>query len=157
MKEKSMKELMQLVVFTLDEQRYGLRLSVVERVTRAVEVVSLPSAPDIVLGIIKFASQVVPVLNIRKRFRLPEKELTPDDQFIIARTSKRPVALLVDSATALVEVSAGDIVRAPLILPRIDYVDGVAKLEDGMILIHDLDTFLSLDEERAIREALGPD
>jgi len=153
-REEIMKESVQLVAFMLDEQRYGLRLSVVERVVRAVEVISLPSAPDIVMGVINLAGQVVPVVNVRRRFRLPEKELGLDDQLIIAKTVGRTVALLVDSASSLVKVSAGDVIHASKILPRIDYIDGVAKLEDGMILIHDLDKFLSLEEERVLDEAM---
>jgi purine-binding chemotaxis protein CheW len=156
-KEEIMKESVQLVPFMLDEQRYGLRLSVIQRVVRAVEVVSLPSVPDIVMGVINLAGQVVPVVNVRRRFRLPEKELSLDDQLIIAKTARRTVALLVDSARSLVEVSAGDVTHASKILPRIDYIDGVAKLKDGMILIHDLDKFLSLDEERALDAAMIQD
>lgn len=152
-----MEESARLVVFVLDGRRYGLRLSVVEKVVRAVEVLSLPSAPDIVLGVINLAGQVVPVMNIRKRFRLPEKELGLDDQFIIARTSRRTVALCVDSTSAIEEVLAGDIVHASKILPRMDYMDGVAKLESGMILIHDLAKFLSWEEERALDRAMTPD
>ncbi len=149
-----MKESVQLVAFMLDEQRYGLRLSVVERVVRAVEVISLPSAPDIVMGVINLAGLVVPVMNVRRRFRLPEKELSLDDRLIIAKTARRTVALLVDSASSLVEVSASDVIHASDILPRIDYIEGVATLEDGMILIHDLDKFLSLEEERALDAAM---
>ena len=156
-REEIMKESVQLVAFMLDEQRYGLRLSVVERVVRAVEVISLPSAPDIVMGVINLAGQVVPVVNVRRRFRLPEKELGLDDQLIIAKTVGRTVALLVDSASSLVKVSAGDVIHASKILPRIDYIDGVATLEDGMLLIHDLDKFLSLEEERALDAAMTQD
>ena len=145
---------MQLVVFTLGEQRYGLRLAVVERIVRAVEITALPSAPDIVLGVINVAGRVVPVVNIRKRFGLPDKEMGLDDRLIIARLARRTVALLVDCESAVVEVPQGDIVHASKILPHIDYIDGVAKLGDGMILIHDLDGFLSLEEKRTLDEAM---
>jgi purine-binding chemotaxis protein CheW len=149
-----MKESVQLVVFTLDEQRYGLRLSAVERVVRAVEVTPLPSAPEIVLGVINLAGRVVPVMNVRQRFGLPEKESDLSDQFIIARTAMRTVALLVDSVSALVEASAEDVVHAAKILPQMDFVDGVAKREDGMILIHDIDKVLSLEEARMLDEVM---
>jgi purine-binding chemotaxis protein CheW len=150
-----MKESVQLVGFTLDEQRYGLRLSAVERVVRAVEVTPLPAAPEVVLGVINLAGRVVPVMSTRQRFGLPEKEPDLSDQFIIARAAMRTVALLVDSVSALVEVSAEDVVQAAGILPHMDYVDGVAKLEDGMILIHDIDKFLSLEEARMLDGVMG--
>jgi purine-binding chemotaxis protein CheW len=149
-----MKETVQLVGFTLGEQRYGLRLSAVERVVRAVEVTPLPAAPEVVLGVINLAGRVVPVMSARQRFGLPEKEIDLSDQFIIARAAIRTVALLVDSVSALVEVSAEDVVQAARILPHMDHVEGVAKLEDGMILIHDIDKFLSLEEARMLDEVM---
>lgn len=62
-----------LVVFRLDERRYALPLSVVERVIRAVEVTPLPKAPPIVLGAIDVQGRVVPVLNVRRRFLMPDR------------------------------------------------------------------------------------
>ena len=140
----------QLVVFSLDAQRYALRLSAVERVVRAVAVTPLPAAPEIVQGMINIEGQIVPVFNIRRRFRLPEKEMSLNDHLIIARTVRRKVALLADSVSGLVEVPSAMVVDASKILPQIEYVEGVAKLEDGMALIHDLDGFLSLEEDRAL-------
>jgi len=109
----------------------------------------------VVLGVINLAGRVVPVMSTRQRFGLPEKEPDLSDQFIIARAAMRTVALLVDSVSALVEVSAEDVVQAAGILPHMDYVDGVAKLEDGMILIHDIDKFLSLEEARMLDGVMG--
>ncbi len=59
------------IVFTLDEQRYALHLSAVERVICVVEITPLPKAPEIVLGIINVGGQIIPVIDMRKRFRLP--------------------------------------------------------------------------------------
>ena len=145
----------QLVVFSLDGQRYALRLSTVERVVRSVEVTPLPAAPEIVLGLINVEGQVIPAVNIRKRFRLPETELSLSDHIIIARGLRRKVALLADSVAGLIEIPSAAVIDASKILSRIEYVEGVVKLEDGMALIHDLDKFLSLEEDRAIDEAMG--
>src|SRR3712207_6774571 len=91
------------VVFTLDEHGYALPLSFVERIVRAVEVTPLPKAPEIVLGVINVQGRVIPVVNIRKRFRLPEREIELSDQFIIARTAKRTIALVVDAVGGVAE------------------------------------------------------
>jgi len=82
-----MEGFIRLVVFTLDEQRYALRLSAVERIVRVVEVPPLPKAPEIVLGIVNVQGRVLPVVNIRRRFRLPEREAGLRDQLILALTS----------------------------------------------------------------------
>ena len=143
-----------LIVFCLDGQRYALSLATVEKVVRAVEVTCLPKAPDIVLGIINVQGRVIPLINIRRRFRLPEREMTLTDQIVIAHTARRPVALVVDAVTGVLECPERKAVAARDILPDVEYVEGVVKLEDGLILIHNLDRFLSLDEEASLDRAL---
>lgn len=145
-----------LVVFTLDEQRYALRLAAVERVVRAVEVTRLPKAPEIVLGMINVQGRIIPVINVRKRFHLPERGIELSDQFIIARISRRTVALVVDAVNDVVPCPEAQVVAAEKILPGLEHVEGVLKIPDGMIFVHDLDRFLSLDEAQALAEALQP-
>lgn len=146
---------MMLLAFTLDDWRCALELSTVERVYRAVAVTPLPDAPDIVLGVVSVRGIVLPVVDIRRRFRLPEKNLTPDDRLIIARSTGCLVALVVDDVTDVVECAEKDITSASAIVPGMEYVEGVARLKDGMILIHDLARFLSLEEKAVLEQALG--
>jgi purine-binding chemotaxis protein CheW len=143
-----------LVVFTLDGQ-YALHLRNVERVVRAAEVTPLPRSPNIVLGVIDAQGSILPVVNVRRRFRLMEREMEPTDRLIIARTSQRRVALLVDSVTGVIERSKDDVVPADAIVPRTEYVEGVTTLDENILLIHDLDGFLSLDEEGTLDDALN--
>ncbi len=143
-----------LVVFSLEGGRYALSLPAVQGVARAVEDTPLPKAPAIVLGVINVRGQIVPVLNIRRRFGLPEREIALSDHFLLAHTSRRPVALAVDNVTGVLTRPIEAIIAAETILPEMEYVRGVVKLEDGLIFIHDLDTFLSLEEESALEEAL---
>ena len=145
----------QIIVFTLDEQRYALHLATVQKTVRMVEITPLPKAPEMVLGVINFHGAVVPVLNIRKRFRLSERAAGLSDQLIIARTAKRLVALVVDAVSDVVSLSLEQMVDPAGILPRLEYVEGVALLEGGMVMIHDLDAFLSLGEEQVLEAAIG--
>lgn len=144
----------QHVIFVLDDHRYMLSLSDVERVVPAVYITPLPHAPAIVTGIINVQGQVMPVINLRRRFHLPERGLEPTDQLIIAHTSQRTVALIVDMVIGVVTIPQQTIVHRADILPSIEYIAGVAKQDDGVTLIHDLETCLSLEEERALHTAL---
>ena len=148
---------MHLVLFALDDQRFALALSSVERVVRVVDVTPLPSAPPIVLGVINVMGDVVPVYDLRRRFHLPEREIDLADQLMIATTSRQTVALLVDLVSGVLEVAEDEIASAEKILPEIEYVHGVVKLPDGLVLIHDLDRFLSPEEERRLDQALQSD
>lgn len=144
----------QLVVFVLDDRRYALHLSSVERAVRVVDVTPLPKAPETVNGVVNIHGQVVPVFNMRKRFHLAEREINLGDQLIIAKTSKQTVALIADAVSGVIEIPGEEIITPEKILPGMNYVEGVVKLKDGMILIHDLDRFLSVDEEKALKGAL---
>jgi purine-binding chemotaxis protein CheW len=143
-----------LIIFTLDRQRYALPLQVVDRVVRMVAVTPLPRAPDIVLGVVNLQGRVIPVINMRRRFSLPEKEIALTDQLVIAHTSRRPVALVADAVQDVIANSAQSLIETENILPGVEYVEGVVKLTDGLIMIHDLDTFLSLEEESSLNQAL---
>ena len=144
----------EFVIFSLDKQRYALHLSVVKTTVRAVEVTPLPKAPDIVLGVINVKGQIIPVVNLRRRFDLPEREIELSNRLIIARTASRTVAILADAVTGVVELGAQQLVAAEEVLPGAEYVEGILKLPDGLVLIHDLDSFLSLDEESTLNAAM---
>jgi purine-binding chemotaxis protein CheW len=144
-----------LVVFSLDECYYALDLSVVERTEFMVEVTHLPRAPEIVVGVIDVRGRIIPVLNIRKRFRLPERVTALSDQLLIVRTKRRTVALVVDAVRSVMERSPSEISEPVTVVPGIEYVKGVVKFAEGMIFIHDLDDFLSLEEERTLESAIG--
>lgn len=149
-----MSGLIRLLGFSISDQQYALHLDSVDRAVRAVEVTPLPKAPEIVLGVVDVQGQVFPVLNIRKRFGIPHKEIDLTDQLIIARTRRRTVVLLVDSVSGVIQRSEQEVTKAEKIIPGMEYIEGIVKFEDGMILIHDLDKFLSLDEEKALDDAL---
>ncbi|HZW86530.1 MAG TPA: chemotaxis protein CheW [Gallionella sp.] len=143
-----------LIVFVLDRQRYALQLSMVDRVVRMVAITPLPKVPDIVLGVVNVQGQVIPVINMRRRFSLPEREIVLTDQLVVAHTARRTVALVADAVLDVIASPAQSLIETEDILPKIEYVDGVIKLADGMILIHDLDSFLSLEEENSLDQVL---
>lgn len=146
----------QLVVFLLDDRQYALQhLTSVERILRAVQVTPLPKAPEIVSGVINLQGQIIPVVNIRRRFRLTEQEVNLSDRFIIARTPKRTLAFAADAVTGVLELPNEAVIAKEDVIPGLEYIKGVAKLEDGMILINDLDSFLSLEEEEELETALN--
>jgi purine-binding chemotaxis protein CheW len=144
----------QIVVFTLDEQLYALPLPTVARVIHAVEIRHLPKAPEIISGIINIQGQIIPVADIRKRFGLAEREIELDDRMIIADTGKRKVALFVDAVTGIKDMATRQFVNSKEALPFAGYIRGVAKIDDELILIYDLEQFLSLDEEKELEHAL---
>lgn len=138
------------VVFELDGHRFGLYAAAVDRVIHAVEITPLPDAPDIVLGVIDVEGRIIPVVNVRQRFHLPPRSIDIDDQFILAHTSRREIAVPVDAVTGVLQCQPGEVEPAREIFPGLAQVEGVVRRDDGLILIHDLEGFLSLHEEEAL-------
>lgn len=142
-----------LVLFSLDAGSFALRLSSVERIVPIVAITPLPKAPRIVSGVVNIRGSVIPIFDIRMRFGLPGRDPALSDQIILADTGKRRVGLVVDEVTGVAEF-AGEVTPSEEILPDVEYFDGVVRLEDGIAFIHNLATFLSLDEERSLDEAM---
>jgi purine-binding chemotaxis protein CheW len=145
--------ILSLVVFSIAGQRYALNLPVVERVVCMVEVSPLPKAPVVVLGVINFHGQIIPAIDIRRRFGHSPSHYGLTSCLLVAQTSRRKLALPVDEILGVQEVPSENVTLPDAVLPGTGLVAGIAALSDGVLLIHDLDTFLSLDEEQRLAEA----
>jgi purine-binding chemotaxis protein CheW len=140
---------LELVSFAVDGRRLGLELEAVERVVAMVAIDPLPGAPEAVLGAIDVAGTVVPVYDVRRRLGLPVREYGPDASLVLARTARRMVALPADAVDGVRSVDAvtdGEAIG-------LEHIAGVAPLDDGLLLIEDLDAFLTPEEERRLAEA----
>jgi purine-binding chemotaxis protein CheW len=143
-----------IIAFELNERRYGLRLADVREVLALPTIFPLPMAPTIVEGVVNIRG-VVPVMDIRTRFRLSAKAPHPSDHLLVAWAGPRLVALRVDRVLGLESIDPRDMVEAEAITPRADYLVGVARQCDGLVLLHDLGTFLADAEASDLDEALG--
>jgi purine-binding chemotaxis protein CheW len=143
-----------LVVLALDEQRLAVPLATVDRIVRAVEVTPLPGAPPVVLGVINVQGTVLPVINLRRRCRLPEREIETTDMLVIAHTARRSVALLVDRAEVM-EFPAESLTPTEQIVPGTHGVHDVLKHQDGLILLYNPELLLLLEEDIALNGAMA--
>jgi purine-binding chemotaxis protein CheW len=144
-----------ILIFVLDGRDFALPLANVERVVRRVAAQPLPSAPAVVNGVIDLGGEIVPLLDPRRRFRLPDRPARSSDSIIIGHTRHRRVALVVDSVLGLNSLEHTAVIAADDVVPGLDYVSGIARVPGrDLVLIHDLDRFLALDEEKALDRAL---
>lgn len=149
-----MSESRNLVVFTLDDQQYGLNLSCVERIVRAVEVTRLPDVPSEILGVINVEGEIIPVVNSRRRLSLPEREIELSDHFIVVNQSGKSLALVADKVDPVLEIPEHRVVVSDQVVPLASCVQGVAKMEEGMIIILDAETMLLAEEHESIHVAV---
>jgi purine-binding chemotaxis protein CheW len=143
-----------LVVFLLAEQLYALPLPMVERVLPMVAVSPLPQAPPMTLGVINLHGTVIPVLDLRRRFGFPPHEYGLAAHVLLARTTRRLLALPVDEVLGVKEVAATAITSPDAVISGSAPVVGIVALADGLLCIHDLDSLLSYDEEQGLTRAI---
>jgi purine-binding chemotaxis protein CheW len=144
----------QLVVFSLDQFRFALPLTSVERVVRATEVTPVPHAPPTVSGVIDMQGEIITVLDVRQRMGLPRRAVGLTDEFLIARMRGTIVALVVDRTEGLAIADELLPVGPGPDAAWLEQFQGVAQLGDGLVLIQDLEKFLSSAEAGVLAQAL---
>jgi len=142
------------VIFQLTDQQFALPLLVVEQVVQVVEICPWPKMPCYIHGLINLHGEIIPVINIHFLFGLPPKEIKLSDQLIIATTSSRKLAILVDSSHKVLELEEDKIINSDKIMFEMLYIQGVMKLEDGMVLINDVEEFLSTENLEKLESSL---
>ncbi|MCR4434462.1 MAG: chemotaxis protein CheW [Clostridiales bacterium] len=138
----------QLVTFKIDMEEYGIKIDNVQEINRMTEVTKIPRAPYYIEGIVNLRGNVIPALDLRRLFKLPEKQVTDATRIIIVDFNRKRTGIVVDSVSEVLRFEKTLIEAPPDILSSgvdSDYVESVAKLDGGkrMILILDISKILS--------------
>lgn len=149
-----MDNMLQYILFLIENRLYALPLSTVERVIRAVEITPLPQSPPTVQGVIDLHGQLVPVLNMRRRLDLPARELRLDDHLIVAQTGKRVIAFVVDEVKGIIELPVKQLIAGEKIFAGISHLDGGLRTEHGLVFIYNPEQLLSFEDEVLTASAL---
>lgn len=155
MPEAVINEPVDLVIFFIQGHRFAIKLQEVGRVIPVAEITPLPYVSPVIIGAINLKGTIIPVADLKPRFKLASKEIAITDKLIIARTPRRTVALLADEVHGASKHDLAKIIDSAEVLPGITGLNGVLKLEDGMVLINDLGSLLSIDEEKSLDDAIG--
>jgi purine-binding chemotaxis protein CheW len=137
---------LRILTFQVDQRCYGLPSADVVELVRAASVEPLPGAPATIDGVLNVRGDVVPVFNLRPRFGLPDRPPIPSDHFIVTRAGERTVVVRTDRVIDLVELPAADVRSEGAAVPGVEHLTDVARLPEGLLLICDLETFLTSAE-----------
>jgi len=140
-----------LATFRLDREEYGLPVRLVQEIIRVAEITQVPRAPRAIKGVINLRGKVIPVIDLRRQLGLGEVAAGRSTRIVVVTFEDRLLGLLVDSAQQVLRVPVSSIEAAPEEVVEIDsnYIRGVAKLEDRLIILIDLGTVLA----RELKEA----
>jgi purine-binding chemotaxis protein CheW len=151
------KKVTEILCFSMDEQRFAIPLDSVERVLRAQAVTAVPDSPEYIYGIIDYHGEVIAVINLRKRFNLLCRPVRLNDRFIIAGTPSRKLALSVDEVEGVLIPDDKDLYEVKQVFPETDTglkLIRILREDTGIILIYDMEKFLSGDEEIRLQEII---
>lgn len=143
-----------VLTFDLGGVRFGMLVAAVREVYPSATIAPLPRAPSGVEGVLDVRGTMAPVFDLRARLGIAPRAQSPDDHLIIADAGGRLVVVRVDRALDLVHVLAQDIEPASELDAGRTNIAAVARLPDGLVVIHDLAAFLSSEESAQLASAL---
>lgn len=148
--EKSAGELIHhLVTFNLGKEEYGVEIATVQEIIRATDITPVPGALGHVRGVINLRGKIIPVVDLRKRFALPDAEAGDGQRIVVVELGEKRIGMLVDSVSQVIKVPSTIVEVIPEEATSLDenFIQGVGKLESRLIIILDLNRSLLLSDK----------
>jgi len=143
---------LQLVSFNIGTEEFGVDILKVQEINRMVEITRVPQAPHYVEGVINLRGKVIPIVDLRKRFGLELKEHDKNTRIVVVDIGGNIMGMIVDSVSEVLRLPASTIEPPPEIVTGVnaEYIKGVAKLEDRLLIFLDLSRVIDAEELVAV-------
>lgn len=137
-------EVLQLVTFTLDKEEYAVDILKVQEINRIVEITRIPNSPDYIEGVINLRGKVIPVINLRKKFGLNNRDTDDTSRVIIMDIQGVTNGLIVDSVSEVLRIPSNIVEPPPPMAAAMSsrFIQGIAKLENRLIILIDIDKMI---------------
>lgn len=144
---------LQLVIFRLAKEEYGLPITRVQEINRLVPVTKLPRTPSFMEGIITLRDRIIPIIDLRKRFQLLSDAYTEEARILIAEVNDQTVGIVVDAVLEVIRLAQTQVDPPPhTCVLEARYIDGVGKYHDRLIILLNIDSILTTKEDNILRE-----
>jgi purine-binding chemotaxis protein CheW len=142
----------QVVSFKLGSEEYGVDIAQVQEINRMVAITHVPRAPQFMEGVINLRGQLIPIIDLRARFGMPRAEHTKNTRIVVTEIGAKRVGMVVDSVSEVLRLETQHIEDAPEMITGVDteYIRGVGKIEDRLIILLDLARIISGAEKREL-------
>ncbi|WP_372995558.1 chemotaxis protein CheW [Lutispora sp.] len=150
----------QYVIFKLEDEEYGVDIKNVREITVNKTTTRIPNTPDFIDGVINIRGDTIPIIDLKKRFNIAEKEINGKaKRIIIVNVEDKLVGFIVDDASQVIRINTDDIENPPEILTGINrsYISGIGKVNERIIVLIDLERLLSYKERNIIQNSFGED
>lgn len=147
-KRKGAEEL-QLVIFRLYGEEFGVEITKVREIVKPREITKLPNVVDFVEGVTNLRGEVIPIIDLKKRFGIEATDMTDDSRIIIVDISDNRVGLVVDDVTEVLRIPEADIDPPPRTIAglKAEYIQGIGKVGERLLILLDVDKILTTAEK----------
>lgn len=147
--------LLQLVSFQLGEEEFGVDILKVQEINRMLEITKVPNSPVFVDGVINLRGKVIPILNLRQRFGLEKKEIDKKTRIVVVDIDGKVVGVVVDAVSEVLRLPVDTVEPPPPMAAGVEseYIKGVGKLEDRLLILLDLNKLLTTEERKLLNQA----
>ncbi|MCL0033338.1 chemotaxis protein CheW [Thermodesulfovibrionales bacterium] len=145
-------EILQLVTFTLDKEEYAVDILKVQEINRMTEITRVPNSPPQMEGVINLRGKVIPVVNLRKRFGLTPKDNDEHSRIMVMDIQGITIGFVMDSVSEVLRVPSSIVEPTPPMATNIstEFIKGIAKMEERLIIILDMDKLIGKEETASI-------
>ncbi len=145
-------ELLQLVTFSIGEEEFGVDILKVQEIIRTMEITKVPRAQNFVEGVINLRGKVIPIIDMRRRFGLDSKAHDQHTRIIVIEINNMIVGFVVDSVSEVLRIPASTVEPPPPVVAGLEseYISGVGKLHDRLLILLDLDKLLSGEDMESL-------
>ena len=149
-------EVVKLVTFALGSDLFAAEVFAVERALRHVQPNSVPDLPDWIAGVIEYEGGVIPVVDMRKRMGLPPADVTHETRILVFVAQGGRIAAIVDEVHEVATIPKAAINPPPAMFRGLssEFVRGIAKVRDQLVVILDVDRVLTSADRIALDRAL---
>ena len=149
---------LQVVGFRIGNETYGVRIASVREIVRVPEITAVPSAPDLIEGVINLRGKIIPVMDLRKRFGNVGIQPDKKNRILVVELETRLLGLIVSSASEVLKIPPSEIEPPGTVFAEGEssYVTGVGKLKGRLIILLDIARLLRQPEFKKFEEAAEP-
>lgn len=143
---------MQLVSFRLAQEEYGIEITKVQEIILMGEITRVPQTPDYIKGLINLRSTVIPIVDLRLRFGLPQQEQTDATRIMVVNVAGKTLGIIVDAVSEVLRISHDQIAPPPPTVAGLgrEYLTGLVKLDNRLLILLDIDKILTQEQSAAV-------